>query len=181
MMPKFTKNVHPELLQKKQRHWSSTYPRLKNNKRTFKVSSILFYSTQKPKQMHRIKHQGPLPRIEDPFDIVNIFVAVEEGTPWRKKNFRKKSDNTEKLNKGNLWGFSTSIVSQNIKKLKGGLFEENFSFEQKCLPVPKKTERGTLQSRPVLYVTREKTKNPSWLGSLGQVVQFDTIQIPRTL
>ena len=54
-----------------------------------------------------------------------------------RKNIRKKSHNAEKLKGGTLWGFSTSILSQNIKKLKG----ENFYF-WKNLTVPKKTERG---------------------------------------
>ena len=53
-------------------------------------------------------------------EIVNIFVAVEEGTLW-------------KIEWGTLWGFSTSILSQNIKKLKGG----NLNFSEKNLTVPK--------------------------------------------
>ena len=64
----------------------------------------------------------------------------------------------KKLNGGPFGIFIIHSVAKHQDKLKGGLFEENFSFEQKCLLVPKKTERGTLQSRPVLYVTREKTK-----------------------
>ena len=49
-----------------------------------------------------------------------------------------KSHNAEKLKGGTLWGFSTSILSQNIKKLMG----ENFLFSEKNLTVPKKTVRG---------------------------------------
>ena len=49
-----------------------------------------------------------------------------------------KSHNAEKLKGGTLWGFSTSILSQNLKKLKGG---KNFIFG-KNLTVPKKTVRG---------------------------------------
>ena len=55
------------------------------------------------------------------------------GDPLEKKNFRKKSHNAEKLKGGTLWGFSTSILSQNIKKLKG----ENFLFSEKNLTMPK--------------------------------------------
>ena len=49
------------------------------------------------------------------------------------------SHNAEKLKGGPLWGFSTSILSQNTKKSKGEIF-----IFGKSLAVPKKTERGTL-------------------------------------
>ena len=49
-----------------------------------------------------------------------------------------KSHNAEKLKGGTLWGFSTSIQSQNMKNLKGG----KFLFSEKNLTVPKKTVRG---------------------------------------
>ena len=65
----------------------------------------------------------------------------------------------KKTERGTLWDFSTSILSQNIKKMQGGPFGEKFIFE-KSLAVPKKNERGTLWSRPVWYVTRENRKNP---------------------
>ena len=40
-------------------------------------------------------------------------------------HFREKSHNAEKkLKGGTLWDFSTSILSQNIKKMQGGPFEE---------------------------------------------------------
>ena len=41
------------------------------------------------------------------------------------KKFFKKSHNAEKkLKVGNVWDFSTSILSQNFKKMKGGPFEK---------------------------------------------------------
>ena len=49
------------------------------------------------------------------------------------KIFYKKVSQCRKTERGTLWGFSTSIMSQNIKKLKG----ENFYF-RKSLAVPKK-------------------------------------------
>ena len=55
-------------------------------------------------------------------EIVNIFVAVESGTLWREKKLEKKSHNAEKLKGATLWGFPTSILTQNSKKLKGGPF-----------------------------------------------------------
>ena len=59
-------------------------------------------------------------------ESVNIFVAVE-GTLWRKKQILEKSHNAEKLKGGILRDFSTSIRSQNSKKIEGGpLGEKNF-------------------------------------------------------
>ena len=49
----------------------------------------------------------------------------------------KVSQCRNKLKGRTFWGFSPSILSQNIKKLKG----ENFLFSEKNLTVPKKTER----------------------------------------
>ena len=37
----------------------------------------------------------------------------------------------KKLKGGTLWDFSTSVLSENQKKLKGGPFGENFFFEKK--------------------------------------------------
>ena len=47
------------------------------------------------------------------------------------------SHNAEKLKRGTLWGFSTSILSQNMKKLK----KKIFLFSGENLTMPKKTER----------------------------------------
>ena len=70
-----------------------------------------------------------------------------------------KSHNAEKLKGGTLWDFSTSILSQNIKKMQGGPFGEKLFFEKKSIAVPKKMKGGTLWSRPVWYVTRKNRKN----------------------
>ena len=86
--------------------------------------------------------------------------------------FGKKSHNAEKkLKGGTLWDFSTSILSQNIKKMQGGPFGENF-FSKKSFAVPKKMKGGSLWSRPVWYVTRKNRKN--------QIVHFDAIIFCRT-
>ena len=47
----------------------------------------------------------------------------------------------KKLKGWTFWGFSTSILSQNIKKLKGGPFGEKF-FSGKSLTMPKKLKGG---------------------------------------
>ena len=56
--------------------------------------------------------------------------------------FGKKSNNAEKkLKGGTLWDFSTSILSQNIKKMQGGPFEEKI-FSKKKPRSAEKNERG---------------------------------------
>ena len=55
--------------------------------------------------------------------------------------FGKKSHNAEKkLKGGTLWDFSTSILSQNIKKMQGGPFEEK-KFRKKMSRSAEKNER----------------------------------------
>ena len=76
--------------------------------------------------------RGTLPKL-------STFLSQLKGDPLEKKQiFEKKSHNAEKLKGGTLWGFSTSILSQNIKILKGG----KFLFSEKNLTVPKKTVKG---------------------------------------
>ena len=75
----------------------------------------------------------------EPFGILNTHSVVKyqrnwRGTLWREKILGKKSHNAEKLKRGTLWGFSTSILSQNIKKIEGG----KIFFSEKNLTVPKK-------------------------------------------
>ena len=57
----------------------------------------------------------------------------------------------KKIGRGTLWDFSTSILSQNSKKIEGpfGIFSKKKSHNAE------KTKRGTFWSRPALYVTRE--------------------------
>ena len=97
--------------------------------------------------------------------------------------FGKKSHNAEKkLKGGTLWDFSTSILSQNIKKMQGGPFEEKKfrrkKFRKKCLAVPKKM-KGSLVS-PGMVCYAEKQEKPFWFSSLDQIVHFDAIIFCRT-
>ena len=98
--------------------------------------------------------------------------------------FGKKSHNAEKkLKGGTLWDFPTSILSQNIKKMQGGPFEEKKlekNSEKNCLAVPKKIERGDSLVSPGMVCYAEKQVKPFWSSSLGQMVQFDTIIFCRT-
>ena len=73
--------------------------------------------------------------------------------------FRKKSQCRKKLKGGTLWDFSTSILSQSSKKLKGGPFDEKKFPEKKSRSAEQKLEGGTLWSRRVWYITRESWKN----------------------
>ena len=90
----------------------------------------------------------------------------------------------KKLKGGTLWDFPTSILSQNMKKMQGGPFEEK-KFrkkipKKKCLAVPKKIERGDSLVSPGMVCFAEKQAKPFWSSSLGQMVQFDTIIFCRT-
>ena len=125
-------------LTSRDRSKSAPYPRLKNSKRTSKCQFTVL-ENRKAKKMDRVARRGP--------------VARAPGALKRKK-IRKKVSQCRKTERGSLWGFSTSILSQNSKKIEGGTLWE--FFFQKSLAVPKKIEMG---SRPVWYVTRENRKN----------------------
>ena len=94
--------------------------------------------------------------------------------------FGKKSHNAEKTERGALWDFSTSILSQNIKKMQGGPFGEIFFFRKKSLAVPKKNERGEPLVSPGMVCYAEKQEKPFWFSSLDQIVQFGAIIFCRT-
>ena len=85
----------------------------------------------------------------------------------------------KKTEGGPFWDFSTSILSQNIKKLQGGPFGENF-LSKKILAVPKKNERGDPLVSPGMVYYAEKQEKPFWFSSLGQIVQFGAILFCRT-
>ena len=94
--------------------------------------------------------------------------------------FGKKSHNAEKHWKGRtLWDFSTSILSQNIKKMQGGPFGENLFFEKKSRSAEKNERRDPLFS-PGIVCYAEKQEKPFWFSSLGQIVQFGAIIFCRT-
>ena len=103
---------------------------------------------------------------------------LKKWTEWR-----ANVSQCRKTERGTLWGFSTSILSQNIKKMQGDpLREKNFEkkIRKKCLAVPKKIERGDSLVSPGMVCYAEKQVKPFWSSSLGQMVQFDTIIFCRT-
>ena len=71
------------------------------------------YSTRKSKNLKvdRVARRGPLMPASGALkgggtsEIVNIFVAVEGGTLWRKNNFSKKKSRCRKTEKGDPLGF----------------------------------------------------------------------------
>ena len=99
--------------------------------------------------------------------------------------FGKKSHNAEKkLKGGTLWNFSTSILSQNIKKMQGGPFEEKKfrrkKFRKKMSRSAEKNERGESLVSPGMVCYAEKQEKPFWFSSLDQIVHFDAIIFCRT-
>ena len=99
--------------------------------------------------------------------------------------FGKKSHNAEKkLKGGTLWDFSTSIRSQNIKKIplptKRGTLWGKIFFRKKSLAVPKKNERGESLVSPGMVCYAEKQEKPFWFSSLDKIVHFDAIIFCRT-
>ena len=71
----------------------------------------------------------------------------------RKKFVEKRLTMSKTTERGNPLGFFNIYCVAKLQKIEGGPFGEFFP-EKKRLAMPKKTERGTLWSRPVLYVTR---------------------------
>ena len=65
------------------------------------------------------------------------------------------SHNAEKLKGGTLWGFSTSILSQNMKKLKKKKF---FSFREKISQCRKKLKGGTFWDFPTSILSQNIKK-----------------------
>ena len=82
--------------------------------------------------------------------------------------------------KGILRNFSTSILSQKIKNLKGDHSVKNL-FRKKSLTMPKKNERGDTLVSPGNVYKRGKRVKLFWFSSLGQMIQLGTINIRKTL
>ena len=105
-------------------------------------------------------------------EIVNIFVAVE-GRPFGEKTNFQKVSQCRKTERGTLWGFSTSVLSQNIKKLKGGkniIFGKNLNAE--------KNERGTLWDFPTSILSKNSKKIEG--GPFGEkIVQKESLEVSK--
>ena len=129
---------------------SAPYPRLKNSKKTPK-RQVLFYSTRKSKFFEKkffekitypkkwtewrakVSQCRKTERV-DPLRFFNIHSVAKHEKIEENKNFHfreKISHCQKKLKGGTLWDFSTSILSQNIKKNAGGTLWGKFFLSKK--------------------------------------------------
>ena len=116
--------------------------------------------------------RGTLPKL-------STFLSQLKGGPFGEKtNFRKKVSQCRKTERGTLWDFPTSILSQNSKKLKGDPLRKKF-FGNKSLAVPK-IERGDPLVSLGMVCYAGKQKKHFWFSSLGQIMQFGAIIFCRT-
>ena len=119
----------------------------------------------------------------DPLRFFNIHsVAKHEKIEENKSfHFREKiSQCRKKLKGGTLWDFSTSILSQNIKKMQGGPFGEKIFLRKKKSRSAEKNERGESLVSPGMVCYAEKQEKPFWFSSLDEIVHFDAIIFCRT-
>ena len=128
------------------------------------MSSILFYSTRKSKTLRKKF-----------FDKITYSKNGPSGAPGPQARApgALKSHNAGKLKGGTLWDFSTSILSQNIKKMQEGSLGKKF-FEKKSRSA-EKNERGKPLVSPGMVCYAEKQEKPFWFSSLDQIVQFGAI------
>ena len=117
----------------------------------------------------------------DPLRFFNIHSVAKHEKIEENKNFHfqeKISQCRKKLKGGTLWNFSTSILSQNSKKMKGDPLGK-FFFRKKVSQC-RKNERGESLVSPGMVCYAEKQEKPFWFSSLDQIVHFDAIIFCRT-
>ena len=117
--------------------------------------------------MDRVARRGPLAQApwrakSGKVPKLSTFLSHLRGRPFGDKTkFRKRSHNVEILEGTTLWGFSTSILSQNIKKLKG----EIYIFGKKVSLCRKKIERGDPFLSPSILSQNSKKMKGNPLGN----------------
>ena len=120
---------------------------------------------------------------EDPLGVFNIhFVAKHQKIEGGKLLFSEKNLTVpKKTERGALWDFPTSILSQNSKKIEGGPFGEKIP-EKKSRSAEKNWKGGPfgLAWYGMLAWYAGKQEKPFWFSSLGQMVQFGAIIFCRT-
>ena len=112
----------------------------------------------------------------------NIHSVAKHEKIEENKNFHfreKISQCRKKLKGGTLWDFSTSILSQNIKKMQGDPLGKKFFSEKKSRSA-EKNERGESLVSPGMVCYAEKQEKPFWFSSLDQIVHFGPIIFCRT-
>ena len=152
-----------------------------NNKNNWLQSVKVFSSTVpgKLKNLTELAHQG------GHFEIFNPFCR-KSSKKWRgplvKNNWKNGLAMPKKL-EGDPLGFSTSILSENCKKI-----GENFCFDplakifvSKKSLIDEKNWKGDPLVSPGIVCYAEREENPFCFSSLGQMIQFGTIKFRITL
>ena len=86
----------------------------------------------------------------------------------------------KKTERGTLWDFSTSILSQNIIKNAGETLWGKSIFSKKKSRSAEKNDRGESLVSHGMVCYAEKQEKPFWFSSLDQIVHFDAIIFCRT-
>ena len=76
----------------------------------------------------------------------------------------------KKTERETLWGFSTSILSQNSKKLKGAFWAKN--FPEKSLAMLEKIERDPLVSSGIVCYTGNFFGSVHWANGYNLALKF---------
>ena len=100
---------------------------------------------------------------EDNLRFFNIHSVAKHEKIEENKNFHfreKISQCRKNLKGGTLWDFSTSILSQNIKKNAGGTLWGKFFFSKKKSRSAEKNERGESLVSPGMVCYAEKQEKP---------------------
>ena len=110
----------------------------------------------------------------------NIHSVAKHENIHEKNFFREKISQCRKKTetRGTLWDFSTSILSQNIKKMQGDPLGKNF-FSKKKSRSAEKNERGDPLVSPGMVCYSDEQEKPFWFSSLGQIVQLGVILFCR--
>ena len=114
--------------------------------RFFNIQSVAKHEKIEENKYFRFREKVSQCRKTERGDLLRFFnihsVAKNEKNEENKSfNFGKKSHKAEKNERGGPWDCSTSILSQNIKKMQGGPFGEKF-FEKIVSQCRKKMKGG---------------------------------------
>ena len=124
---------------------SAPYPRLKNSKKTSKCQ-VFSFTVPENRKFYEKKFEK--------ITYSKKWTEWRAGARWRVPLARWKGDTSEIVN---IFVAVEGVLSQNIKKLKGG-----FLFSEKNLTVPKKIERGDPLGFSNIHSVAKQQKN--WRG-----------------
>ena len=100
------------------------------------------------------------------------------GNPLAEIFFEKSLKMPKKNQKGGpIWNFSTSLLSQIIKKLKQDTLVKTISKTNPTMP---KNLKGGPFSLARYCILRGKRRKTFWFSSPGQIIHFGTIKFRRT-